>query len=301
VGHDRAAARRALDVALAERDADPADELPGVQVHVTRSPFIGGQESAVLELLDGRDNLPVTSWAPAAVAGLRGRPTLLSNAETYAQVAALLALGPAGYAELGTPAEPGTTLLTVAGDGPHGVVLEVPFGVGLGSVLEYCGYPAESPVLLGGYHGTWVPPGHAPHLPVSRRVLAAAGLTLGAGVVLPLDLGTCPVSVTAGVTAYLAGTSAGRCGPCRNGMPALAQAVAALADGAGRAATRRVEELARVLPGRGACANPDGSVRLVASMLAAFPEEIRAHELGTCTALPRSAVPGSASPRRSRH
>jgi NADH:ubiquinone oxidoreductase subunit F (NADH-binding) len=291
VGHDRPAARLALDVALAERDADRLDQLPAVEVHVTRSPFVGGQEMAVLELLEGRENLPVTAWVPAAVAGQRGRPTLLSNAETYAQVAALLALGPAGYSELGTPTEPGTTLLTVAGDGPHGVVLEVPFGVGLGSVLEYCGYPGEAPVLLGGYHGTWVPPGHAPHLPVSRRELAAVGLTLGAGVVLPLDAGTCPISVTAGVTAYLAGASAGRCGPCRNGLPALTQAVAALADGAGRAATRRLEELTDLLPGRGACAHPDGSVRIVASMLTAFPEEVRAHELGTCTA----------APRRSRH
>jgi NADH:ubiquinone oxidoreductase subunit F (NADH-binding) len=285
VGHDRPAARLALEVALAERDADRADHLPRVQVHVTRSVFVGGQERAVLELLEGRDNLPVTSWTPAAVAGLRGRPTLLSNAETYAQVGALLALGPAGYAELGTPTEPGTTLLTVAGDGPHGVVLEVPFGVGLGSVLEYCGYAGDAAVLLGGYHGTWVPPGHAPQLPVSRRDLAAARLTLGAGVVLPLDAGTCPISVTAGVTAYLAGASAGRCGPCRNGLPALAQAVAALADGAGRVATRRIQEIAGVLPGRGACAHPDGSVRLVASMLTAFPEEIRAHELGTCEAV----------------
>ena len=279
VGHDRPAARMSIDVALGERDGDFAD----VEVHVTRSPFIGGESSAVLEMIDGRENLPVTSWTPAAVTGLHGRPTLLSNAETFAQVATLLALGPAGYAELGTPAEPGTTLLTVAGDGPDGVVLEVPFGVGLGSVLEYCGYPPDCAVLLGGYHGTWVPPGHAPHLPVSRRDLAALGLSLGAGVVLPLGVGTCPVSVTAGVTGYLAGASAGRCGPCRNGLPALAQAVAALAGGAGPTATRRIQELVGLLPGRGACAHPDGSARLVRSMLAAFPEEVRAHELGTCS------------------
>jgi NADH:ubiquinone oxidoreductase subunit F (NADH-binding) len=142
-------------------------------------------------------------------------------------------------------------------------------------------------VLLGGYHGTWVPPGHAPHLPVSRRDLAALGLSLGAGVVLPLGAGICPVDVTAGVTGYLAGASAGRCGPCRNGLPALGQAVSALAAGAGSSATRRVQELVGLLPGRGACAHPDGSARLVRSMLAAFPEEVRAHELGTCTATQR--------------
>lgn len=288
VGHDRPAARIALDVALAEREGTFAD----VEVHVARSPFVGGQGSAVLELLEGRENLPVTSWSPAAVSGLRGRPTLLSNAETFAQVAALLALGPGGYAGLGTPTEPGTTLLTVAGDGPHGVVLEVPFGVGLGSVLEYCGYPGDAAVLLGGYHGTWVPPGRAPYLAVSRTELAALGFGLGAGVVLPLGEGTCPVTVTAGVMAYLAGASAGRCGPCFNGLPALAEAVDHLADGGGRAATQRIRELAGVLPGRGACTHPDGSARMVRSLLAAFPQEVRAHELGACT---------TGSSRRARH
>ncbi len=290
VGHDRPAARMALDVALAERQGAGAP----VEVHVTRSRFVGGQERAVLELLEGRPNLPVTAWAPAAVSGLRNRPTLLSNAETFAQVATLLALGPAGYAELGLPGEPGTTLLTVAGDGPHGVVLEVPFGVGLGSVLEYCGYPADSPVLLGGYHGTWVPAGQAPHLPVSRPALAALGLALGAGVVLPLDVRSCPVTVTAGITAYLAGASAGRCGPCFNGLPALAQAVAALAGGAGPAAAGRVRELVGLLPGRGACAHPDGSVRLVRSLFEAFPDEVHAHEAGACAAV-------APVPRRRRH
>jgi NADH:ubiquinone oxidoreductase subunit F (NADH-binding) len=279
VGHDRPSVRVALDDALAEREHAG---LP-VEVHTTRSSFIGGQESAVLELLEGRNNLPVTSWAPPSVAGLGGRPTLVSNAETFAQVAAVLVLGPAGYAELGTPAEPGTTLLTVAGDGPYGAVIEAPYGVGLGEVLQFCGYDPASAVLLGGYHGSWVPVGAASPLSISREQLTGRGLSLGAGVVLPLDARTCPVVVTAGVTGYLAGVAARRCGPCVQGLPALAEAVGALADGAGRAATRRIEDLTALIPGRGACANPDGTSRLVASMLRAFPAEVRTHELGSCS------------------
>jgi NADH:ubiquinone oxidoreductase subunit F (NADH-binding) len=279
VGPDRPSVKSALDGALAEREHG---SVP-VEVRTTRAPFVGSQEAAVLELLDGRDNLPVTAWRPPSVSGLRGRPTLVSNAETFAQVAALLALGPAGYAELGTPTEPGTTLLTVAGDGPYGVVLEVPHGVPLGEVLEFCGYDPRSPVLLGGYHGTWLAEGWAAALAVSRQQLSARGLSLGAGVVLPLDASTCPVAVTAGVTGYLAGRSAGRCGPCRKGLPALAEAVAALADGAGPWATGRAKDVAALVTGRGACAHPDGTARLVASMLRAFPAEVRRHELGGCS------------------
>jgi NADH:ubiquinone oxidoreductase subunit F (NADH-binding) len=91
------------------------------------------------------------------------------------------------------------------------------------------------------------------------------------------------VVVTAGVTGYLASVSAGRCGPCIKGLPALAEAVGALADGAGRAATWRAAELAELVTGRGACAHPDGTARLVASMLRAFPAEVRTHELGSCS------------------
>jgi NADH:ubiquinone oxidoreductase subunit F (NADH-binding) len=244
-------------------------------VLATSGGFVGGQARAVIELLEGRENLPVTAWEPEAVSGFRGRPTLLSNAETFAQVAALVAAGAAAYASVGTPQEPGTTLLTVAGDGPGGVVLEVPFGTGLADVLRLCGYEPDVTVLLGGYHGTWVDAEQAAARRVSRADLAAVG-------VLPLDRQSCPVSLTAAVVDYLAGQSARRCGPCKNGLPALAAACAGLAEGAGRAATERVEQLVGLLPGRGACAHPDGTVRLVRSLLVNFRSEVAAHERGGC-------------------
>ena len=88
----------------------------------------------------------------------------------------------------------------------------------------------------------------------------------------------CPVDFTSRVVDYLAGQSAGRCGPCLNGLPALAGAVRAVADGTG--GTERVEQLAALVVRRGACAHPDGTVRLVRSMLAALPGEVAAHGSG---------------------
>jgi NADH:ubiquinone oxidoreductase subunit F (NADH-binding) len=82
---------------------------------------------------------------------------------------------------------------------------------------------------------------------------------------------------------YLAGQSAGRCGPCLNGLPALAAAVRAVLDG--RGGPERVEQLSRLVVRRGACAHPDGTVRLVRSVFAALPEEIDAHANGGCTAV----------------
>jgi NADH:ubiquinone oxidoreductase subunit F (NADH-binding) len=117
-------------------------------------------------------------------------------------------------------------------------------------------------------------------LTVDRDELAAHGLALGAGVVLPLAQGACPLSRTAGIVDYLAGQSARRCGPCLNGLPALARTVHELA--AGTTSPARAEELVGLVTRRGACAHPDGTARLVSTMLAAFPAEHEVHARGEC-------------------
>ena len=263
--------------ALAERSIRGRDGRLRWTLHESSRTFVAGQSSAVLELMAGRHNLPVTTWRPSAESGHRRRPTLLSNAETFAQVARLALLGPDDYRSRGTRCEPGTTLLTVDGDGTQGqapVVVEVPFGTPWTDVLG--ARRLAAPVLLGGYHGTWAGPGRLTGSVVSAR---EPGLTLGAGVVLPLDHG-CPVERTSEVTTYLASQSARRCGPCLNGLPALASALSALALGSGGA--EEVERLGDLVHGRGACAHPDGTVRLVRSMMTAFADEVAVHARGGC-------------------
>ena len=241
--------------------------------------FVAGQSAAVIELVAGRPNLPVTTRKPSAVAGLRGRPTLLSNAETFAAVGVLATAGPEAVRRHGTPDEPGTTLLTIDGDGPVRTrrVVEVAHGTPWVDVLP--GERLDSAVLLGGYHGTWARPGALRGLTVSRRDLAAAGLSLGAGVVLPAE-GRCPVRRTAELVDYLASQSARRCGPCLNGLPALASAFRAVVEGHSR--LQEVRRLAGLVDGRGACAHPDGTARLVRSLLVACPEAVEAHVDGGC-------------------
>ena len=265
-------------VEQALRERARAGERLKVEMHDAESWFVAGQAQAVLQLLAGKQNLPVTAWQPEAVSGHRGRPTLLSNAETFAHLGHLARVGPAGYAAHGTADEPGTTLLTVRGDGWAPEVREVAFGTPLADVLTEA--EMAQPLLLGGYHGTWLRPEAMAGLTVSRKAIAATGATLGAGVMLPLEVDTCPLVRTAEVVAYLAGQSAGRCGPCRNGLPAMAREVRALVDGAG--SVRRAEELCGLVTRRGACAHPDGTARLVASMLTRFPEEVDLHSRGAC-------------------
>jgi NADH:ubiquinone oxidoreductase subunit F (NADH-binding) len=253
------------------------------EVHPTSGGFVGGQSRAALELISGRENLPVTSWRPEAVSGLGGKPTLMSNAETIAHVAALHGVGQAGYAGLGTRVEPGSRLLSVAADGPGGVVLEVPHGAGLADVLRRCGYEPDQPVLIGGYHGSWLSVEQVQQATISPSALAPFQARLGAGVVLPMLPGDCPVTFTAQIIGYLAQRQAKRCGPCLNGLPALATACERLAQaGGGDATLARVRELCGLVTGRGACRHPDRTARLALSMLNTFPGEAAAHDHGTC-------------------
>ena len=268
--------RIGVEKALRERAA--AGERLKWELHDAAPRFVAGQAQAVLQLLAGRENLPVTAWKPEAVSGHRGRPTLLSNAETFAHLGHLAQVGTAGYSAHGTSDEPGTTLLTLRGDGWDPEVREVAFGTPLTEVLT--GAEMAQPLLLGGYHGTWLRPAQVRGLAVSRKDIAAAGATLGAGVMLPLAEGWCPLVRTAALVDYLAGQSAKRCGPCLNGLPAMAVALRNLVHRGG--SVQRVEELCGFVVRRGACAHPDGTARLVISMLAAFPEEVDSHLLGDC-------------------
>jgi NADH:ubiquinone oxidoreductase subunit F (NADH-binding) len=112
-----------------------------------------------------------------------------------------------------------------------------------------------------------------------------------------LPAGACGLRETARVVTYLADESAGQCGPCRFGLGALAKALAALARGrGGPAALRDLEELPAEISGRGACAHPDGAVRLVRSALSVFPDEVERHRAGYCSAtdhVPLLPVPTS--------
>ena len=264
--------RAAIETAVRERAGDRAR----IVVHRADEAFVAGQATAVLELMAGRPNKPVTSWEPAAVRGHRGKPTLLSNGETFAQLGLLVLHGVEAYLAHGTPDEPGTTLLTVHDDLGRRVV-EAAFGSKWESVLAPdC---IDRPVLLGGYHGTWADAGELRDLTVSRAGLAGEDLTLGAGVVLVPD--RCPLAFATTITTYLAAESAGRCGPCFNGLPALAQALERVA--AGIAGPAEIERLCGLVERRGACAHPDGTARMVRSVLTRFPDEVGRHARGGCS------------------
>jgi NADH:ubiquinone oxidoreductase subunit F (NADH-binding) len=285
--------------ALAERHAAALDRLP---VTVTEAPprFLAGQESALVSRLGGGPARP--TFVPPRVwqRGLGGAPTLVQNVETLAHLALIARYGPRWFRELGTAAEPGTMLTTVHQPDGQTQVIEAELGTPLRTLLPALAEPqaAQGPqepqaVLVGGFHGTWLPAPAAATLTLDNQALNQHGAALGAGVVAALPAGRCGLAEAAGVTRYLAAESAGQCGPCLNGLPAVAGAMAELArpgrtPNAARQNAERWTGPQNLVTGRGACGHPDGTARFVRSTLTVFAEEIGRHERGQCSATNRA-------------
>lgn len=276
--HRGGPAAAALRTALAERN-----DVDGLTVSIDEPPtrYVASEESALVAWLNGRPAKPTFPHRPFE-RGVDGRPTLVSNAETLAHVALLARWGPEWFRGVGDPEEPGTLLLTV-GVGWRATAVEVPVGTPVGAALEAVGWQASSvaAVLVGGYFGTWLPAATAWRTPLSHTGLRRVGGLLGAGVVIPVRPSACGLAETAHVLHYLAAESAGQCGPCMFGLPAVAAAFDALVDGTIH--DRHLAALERwleVVPGRGACRNPDGALQLAGSALTTFADDLHEHLAG---------------------
>ncbi|OXR40079.1 NADH-quinone oxidoreductase subunit F [Nocardia cerradoensis] len=276
--------------ALAERQSTGYDARQ-VDLTPAADTFLAGEKSAVLERLAGRAPMPRDKPVSTSRSGLNGRPALVQNVETLAHLALLSRFGPSWFRTAGTPDEPGTMLVTLSGTSAAGVV-EIPLGTALTEVIQRFGRtdPATvQAVLIGGYHGAWLPGAALPRASLSRKALRHWHATPGAGVIRVLRHDECGLRVTAEITAYLAAQSAGQCGPCRNGLPQLARTVGDLAAG-GPARPQDVVRIADLVDGRGACHHPDGTARLARSALTVFAGEIDRHRHGSCRARSQGAA-----------
>ncbi|HVB06720.1 MAG TPA: NADH-ubiquinone oxidoreductase-F iron-sulfur binding region domain-containing protein [Acidimicrobiales bacterium] len=285
----------ALQGAISERGND------AVPVRLVEAParYVAGETSAVISYLEGSGALPRHRSVPAAASGLFGRPTTVNNAETIAHLALVARYGSRWFAEAGDRSSPGSTLVTLAGEVTvPGVVAEVLEPVPLGALLSTVGGLDEAPraVLIGGYEGIWLDGKIARVTPLSRGSLFRAGVSIGCGLVAVLGGRSCGVATTARIVRWLAGESAGQCGPCASGLPAIADVLDALGGGAAtRRDLRRLRQLCAAVAGRGACGHPSGVVSLVESALDTFAPEVDEHLAG------RSCAPsalGFPLPRR---
>jgi NADH:ubiquinone oxidoreductase subunit F (NADH-binding) len=263
---------QAIEHALAERRAAGIDSAR-VQVTLVPHRYVASEESALVRRLNGGPALPAFTPPRPFERGVGGRATLVNNVETLANLALIARHGPDWFRTAGTADAPGTTLVTVSGAVAAPGVYEIPLGI---TGQELFTAPVQA-VLAGGYFGAWLPAARAMAARITPAGLAAAGAALGAGIFVALPAGSCGLAETARVARYLAEQSAGQCGPCVNGLPALATGLEALASRGDRRAPEYLAKIAPYVTGRGACRHPDGATRLIASALTAFAPDVRAH------------------------
>ncbi len=277
--------QRTLLAAIGERRRH-ADS--GVFIEIVAGPnrYVAGEETAVTARVSGHLAKPHAVPPRPFQRGVDGLPTLVQNVETLAHAALIARCGSAWYRAAGTPRTPGTALLTATGAVGAAGVVEADATTTIAEIVARAGGSAGEPaaVLVGGYFGRWVAAEAIWNQTIDVDALRSVGATLGAGVLAVLPATACGVAETDRVLTYLAGQTAGQCGPCHVGLPAIAETFHKVAVGRARPpALDLLSRWAGEVLGRGACRHPDGAVLFLASALQVFAADLRHHvRTGVC-------------------
>lgn len=265
-------ARRAIVAVSADApELERAAAGRGVEIARVPAGFVVGEETALIAALSGGRAKPTSKPPYPFERGVDQRPTLVQNVETFAHIALIARYGAAWFREAGAPDAPGTALVTLRGAVNKPGVHEVELGSTLADLVTELG-GTNAPVhafLVGGYFGGWVRASDAAAFRLTPD-------TLGAGAIVAFPARACPIADCARVVRYLAGESAGQCGPCIHGLDAIAGAMEEHARG-----QDRLPQLARwaaMVKHRGACRHPDGAARFVDTALEVFADHFHHHD-----------------------
>jgi NADH-quinone oxidoreductase subunit F len=266
-----------------------------IWVHPGAGSYICGEETALIESIEGDRGMPRLKPPFPAVVGLFGGPTIINNVETLAYVPHILNRGAEWFAGLGPEKNGGTKLFGVSGHVKKPGLYELPMGTSLKEIIyEVCGGirgDRELKAVIPGGSSTPVLKPDEIDVAMDFDSLMKAGSMLGSGGVIVMDETTSMVRVAARLAKFYAHESCGQCTPCREGSPWLAQILARIASGGGQEGDVEVildicdnMQGNTVCPAGDACAMP---VRAIAEKFRdEFDEAIRA----------KQAVPGFGNP-----
>jgi NADH:ubiquinone oxidoreductase subunit F (NADH-binding) len=288
IGGEHEAAVAALRYALAQRAPEIRQRVRVVTAPVS---YVAGEASAAVHCIDSGDARPTTTPPRTSVRGVRGRPTLVQNVESLAYAALIARFGADWYRSAGRAGGSGTALVTITGACEAEGVREIELGTTVGEAAQAAGAsPAHvRAVILGGYFGTWAAVEKAWDLPLDPAIMRSDGLTFGCGMIGLLPPNRCGVAATAEIMDYMAGESAGQCGPCKFGLRSIADAAGRIADGrAGATDLQDIDRWLSLVVGRGACHHPDGAAQLMSSALEVFGDEFEHHARTASCSGPRA-------------
>ena len=253
-------------------------------MHASAGRYICGEETALINALEGKRAIPRAKPPFPQVSGLWGRPTIVNNVETLCNVHHIIERGADWFRSLGRTADAGTKLYGVSGRVKNPGCWELPIGTPVREIIEDCaggmerGYRLRG-FLPGGGSTDFLTPEHL-DLAMDYDTIGKAGSRMGTGTMIILDDKTCPVAFVGNLMAFFAQESCGFCTPCRNGLPWSSQVLQDIEHGRGQPVDmdtleRQVEFSGTI--GNTHCALAPGAMEPLASALKYFREDFQRH------------------------
>jgi bidirectional [NiFe] hydrogenase diaphorase subunit len=206
-----------------------------IEIRLGAGAFVCGEETALLASIEGRRGTPKTRPPYPAVSGLWGKPTLLNNVETYANVAPIIRKGGKWFADMGSERSKGTKVFALTGKITHTGLVEVPMGIKLREIIEEIGGGVPDgrtfkAVQTGGPSGGCIP-AEMLDVGVSYDALMAMGSIMGSGGMIVMDDTSCMVNVARFFIEFCMTESCGKCIPCRAGTAQMHTLLSRICDG----------------------------------------------------------------------
>jgi NADH-quinone oxidoreductase subunit F len=260
-----------------------------VEVREGAGAFVCGEETALIQSLEGKRGMPKLRPPYPVERGFRGKPTIINNVETLACVPWILRHGAAAFAALGTGTSRGTKVFALAGKINRGGLIEVPMGITIREVVEEIGGGIRhgrqfKAVQLGGPSGGCIPARLA-DTPIDYDALAQTGAIMGSGGLVVLDERDCMVDIARFFLNFTQAESCGKCTFCRIGTKRMLEILERLCAGQGRRDDlEKLETLADYVSRGSLCGLGQTAPNPVLTTLRYFREEYEAHLEGRCPA-----------------
>ncbi len=258
-----------------------------IQVHRGAGAYICGEETALIDSLEGKRGQPRLKPPFPVNAGLWGKPTVVNNVETFANLPFIMRAGAQEYMKIGAPDCPGNKLFSVSGHVEKPGVYELPMGITLKDIIyDHAGGikngKALKAVIPGGVSAPVLPPDKI-DCPMDFVSVQKWGSMLGSGGVIVFDEDTCMVQVAHRALQFFEHESCGKCTPCREGTGWLRAILERLETRQGREGDiRLLEDVSRNIAGNTFCPLGDGAAMVVLGFLKHFKEEFSEHIENGC-------------------
>lgn len=253
-----------------------------IKIRMGAGAYVCGEETAMFESIEGKRGEPRYRPPYPGIQGLFGKPTVLNNVETLANIAPIFRNGPEWYRSIGTEGSPGTKLFTVIGNVEHRGVYEFPMGINLKDLIyDVCGGIPDGKELMavqaGGASGPFINKDQI-DMPLEIDYVASSGGRLGCGTIMVIDDSNCIVDLVCNNLYFFKEESCGKCTPCREGTTRLFQMAGKLASGHGSLQDlKRIQRLGDTMANTSFCGLGRSSTVPVESAIRNFYKDFEKH------------------------